>query len=625
MMSQQQLFEQRINQFARARRHLRNAALGYRLAQWAFVAAAAALVLLSGWLPSVVLNLAGFVALAALLLGFLLAYPLRRARRRSVLAEAFDMENLAGTLQSRLVSAWDFVQRDTLTPLMQRVVERARQDLEFPFESRLDHQPRDVARRRCVASLVVVIVVALTPWFGLGRLAANLRTTLLAVREMLFPVEYALQPGAGQHIHLLGERVEVGLRFTRSGYSQVRLVQHVGEQEPSGMDLPVDAGGAARHTLTSDVQAEYDLHFEFGDRKTESMRLVFTLPPSLVNMQTELAYPTYTRLLPRAFEGFQQRLLALAGTRISLGFTFSKDLESATLTWDDGQELPLEILGRFASIQLLHDQPRRGTLQVRDLHGLALEQPLTIDFDVQLDEKPRVLLPRHLREDMPLLEETAKRFSFGARLQDDYGVTRCVLRWQRSTVDNPTAVTETGEIERLVSPPRRTEMVNFEKPFETLSFQPGDRISFQLDVYDNRTPGPQLTRSRRCSFFVFQENLGGLTIKDLGFGSDLAMQGRIPKASRATVVKAPEGRRNTEKVRNEFEANVATSTAAPVVRGEFGQATRDYFRLLSGVALQNEKPTTPAAGESSPPPDDFTVPRPMPPGTPDSPGSDGTP
>ena len=36
------------------------------------------------------------------------------------------------------------------------------------------------------------------------------------------------------------------------------------------------------------------------DRKTEEMTLVFTTPPALVNMQTELVYPSYTRQPPRS-------------------------------------------------------------------------------------------------------------------------------------------------------------------------------------------------------------------------------------------------------------------------------------------------------------------------------------
>jgi hypothetical protein len=252
--------------------------------------------------------------------------------------------------------------------------------------------------------------------------------------------------------------------------------------------------------------------------------------------------------------------------------------------------LPLEAVGRFATISLLHSQERRASLQVQDIHDLALEYPLAIDFALQRDEKPKLFLPKHLQEDMPFLEKAVELFGFGVRIQDDYGVTRCLLKWQKSTVDSPTNVRERGEIGRPISPVRRQAVVNFEKVFAGHNLKPGDKVSFQVEVYDNRAPDKQVTVSRRCSFFIHLEELGGLTIKELGFGTGaLAARGRIPKSMRSTMVREPEGRRGQEKVRNEYEANIVTSTRPPTVRGEHGQATRDYFRLLSTVSYKAEK------------------------------------
>ena len=71
-------------------------------------------------------------------------------------------------------------------------------------------------------------------------------------------------------------------------------------------------------------------------------------------------------------------------------------------------------------------------------------------------------------------------------------------------------------------------------------------------------------------------------------------ESRIAKSTRATAVKAPEGLRSRELVRNEHEATVLTGTRAPTARGEHGRATQDYFRLLSKVPYQDEEsPTSP--------------------------------
>jgi hypothetical protein len=228
-------------------------------------------------------------------------------------------------------------------------------------------------------------------------------------------------------------------------------------------------------------------------------------------------------------------------------------------------------------------------LQVRDRDGFALDAPLVIDFELQIDEKPQLFLPRHLKEEMPMLEAVAKQFGFGAQAQDDYGVTRLVLKWQKGTVDNATTILDRGEVERLISPAQLRTVVSFEKVFATMDLKPGDKVTFVVEASDNRAPDRQVTVSRRCSFFVFQEELGDLAIKELGFGNGDFNRERIAKSTRATAVKEPEGLETKELVKNEFEAKVTSSTRAPTVHSEHGQATRDYFRLLSGVKYQDEE------------------------------------
>jgi hypothetical protein len=582
----------RVERFSRARRGVLNATTGYRLGRFALIAGVFALLLLGGSLPNFAVNALLFAMLGCFLLILATVGCLRYVRFPSHLEEAFHLEKLAGNLNSRIVSAWDFLDRNVVTPLTRAVIERAGDDLQQNHEARLDRSARNLQRKHFLGWLTVFLVLGLTPWFGFGRLAENWSHTWLALEQYLFPIHYTLEPGAGTYVHRLGTPVELGLHFRRPPHSPAKMVVQSGD-ETKEFDVSVAGDGWARHTITSDVEAEQVIHFEFGvsgsPQRTEDVTLVFTSPPALVNMQTELLYPPYTRLLPRSLEGVQQRLLGLPGTRMTLGFTFSKDLASAEIAWDDGQTLPLETTGRFATVSLMHNRARQATLQVRDIHGFTLDVPLVIEFAVQVDEKPQVFLPGHLKEDMPLLEATARLFSFGVQAQDDFGVTRLVLRWQKSTVDAPTSIQERGEVERLISPEQPKVIVNFDKVFANLPFKPGDKVTFQVEAHDNRRPERQTTVSRRCSFFIFQEELAGLMVKELGFGkgAEFARE-RIAKSTRLTAVKEPEGIKTKENVRNEFEANIASPTQSPTVRGEHGQATRDYFRLLSTVKYPDE-------------------------------------
>jgi hypothetical protein len=590
-MSDLQLFTVRLHRFSRARRGLRNAAVGYRLGTWALLAGIAGLLLLSGWLPGAILNLALAAVLVIVLLALALSAGWQWDRFRSALDEAFQLEELAGGLDSRVVSAWDFLASDRLDPLTQAVIRRARQDLEADHEARLDRRDRNRRRRWFLAVLVVLVAVGLTPWFGFGAVAANLQRHWTSLREYLFPVAYQLVPGPGAHHYLVGTPVEVGLFLPEPVHAQVRLIRQSGA-DTQVFDLPLDSDGRARQAITSDIEAEITLHFEFGDRRTDAVTLIFSYPPTLVNMQTELVYPAYTRLVPRSLEGVQPRLIGLPNTRMTLGFTFSQELESATITWDeeDTPPLPLETTGRFATTSLLHTRPRTARLQVVDRHGFGLESEVRIAFEVQEDEKPVVSIPRQLKLDMPLLADGARLFGFGAQAQDDFGIGRVILKWQKSTVDNPNSVQDRGEVERQISPVQPKVLISFEKVFAALDLRPGDKVTFWVEAQDNRVPGPQLAKSPNASFFIYQDALGGLSIKELGFGAGMELgRERIPKSIRATTVKAPEGLKTREGVRNEFQADIISGTRPPTVHGDYRQATQDYFRVLSGAKYLEEE------------------------------------
>ncbi len=583
--------EARLRRFSAARRHVLNATLAYRLGVRAAVAGAVAIPLLSGWITSPYVNALLSLALVVTLLVLAVTGWRRAARFRSVLHEAFAFEALEGDLNSRLVSALDFLQRGLDTPLTQVVVGRATDDLARAAEARLDRAPRNRWRRRFGVVLVPLVLAAANPWCGLSRSIPTVRDAWLAVFDVLFPVRYERLPAGARTVARIGEPVEVGLRFLARAPRVVELVVADGDQTVRTR-LQADAAGRFATNLTRAVETELAVSFAFGARELPPCTVVFTTEPELLNMQAELIYPGYTRMVPRNLEGIQTRLAALAGTRMTLGFTFSKPLRAATIAWEDGETLPLEAVGRFATVSLMHTRGRRATLQVVDQHGWSPRVAPAIEFALQRDEPPRLFVPGHLGEDMPMVGDAVALFGFGVRAEDDFGITRCVLTWRQSTVDNPTQIVREGEIERLVSPVQRRAVTAFETIFEGLALSPGDRISLELAAFDNRAPTPQVTRARPLSFFVHQDDLGGLSLADLGFGGGAsARRGRIARAKRSTTVKEPDAVRTVEQLRVDWDAPIDAPVVAPAVRGEHGQAARDYFRLLSDVAFETEDGT----------------------------------
>jgi hypothetical protein len=504
-------FEQRIRRFGRVRRTLGNAARFYRTGSLALLAGMAALLLLCGWTANPFVNVALALAGAVTLLVLLVRLLLRWERSLPVLVEAFRMEALAGDLYSRLISAVDFLRHEETTPSKEAVIAAAQQDLTRPFESLLNRTERNRWRKWFVLLLVAFVALGAFSPFGFGRAGRTVAVSLVEVRERLFPTRYELFPGPGRTVCRVGTNVVVGIRFTRFGYPEVTMLcTRVGGEGDEREVLRVDAARRAGRTLPAVTEArEYEVRFRFGRRVTAPMHLVFTTPPVIENMQTELTFPAYTRMVPKELEGVVDRITALPGTRVSMGFTFSKPLASAALTYDDGERVPLDVAGRFASISFLHTQERRARLQVEDLHGFALEVPYAVEFSLSADKPPKLIMPPYLKQDMPCPVAALDGFGFGVRAEDDYGVAKCVLHWKKSTVEDRDSVKEKGDVERPLLIPKTLAVVPFEKIFAEQGGKPGDFFSFQVEAFDNRLPKAQSTVSVWFSLFLHGDELGG--------------------------------------------------------------------------------------------------------------------
>lgn len=593
-------YGRRILAFSRVRRRLINAALAYRYGTTMLGMIAALLAAPAVWADAPLLD-AALLATAAILLAALTAgYLWRRVRFRSELSEAFRMEALAGDLNSRLISALDFLESGHDTPLTGVVIEAAGRDLEgVPFEAKLDRTPWKRARRGFLGVLALTLILGATPWFGFDRLWTRAGEAWAAVREIVFRTEWQVTPAPGRYIRQIGETTEVVLQFTRHPPERATAVQdEPGKRTASETRtaLPVASDGTVRVRLRGDTESVRRVVFEFGRRtvRTRPVEIVFTTAPVIEDMQIDLVPPAYTRQPPRELSGVQTRIAGLPGTRVSLGLTFSKSLAAASLRFDaDPEEIPLDIAGRFATIQFVISDSRRARIQVKDMDGFALAQPYTLDIDVLADEPPHIVAPGFLKAEMPIKADALRTFGFGVRAWDDYGVARTVLKWQQSTLDNRDAVRTQGEVERANTPPLATVIPEFPNIFADLKVQPGDFISFRVEATDNRDPNPQTVSTPTFSFFVHQDDLGGGAMgqnEDLMSGAFWGARGRqrLERHRTATEVPLPTDLRSISQWDSDYEANVTSGSRAPTVRGDFGSSVERYFKILSTAVFKED-------------------------------------
>jgi hypothetical protein len=531
-------FEARLGRFGRVRRAVKNGAMAYGTGVLALGVGVGALILLRGWTwsssPFVNAGIDAIpTAIAAILLVWLLARLVRRwERRRNTLSEAFHAEELEGDLNSRLVSAADFLDWPQRTSLTDVVIEKAIRDLERPFENRLDHRARNRVRWQFAGALAIFVLLGLTPWFGFKRVGNTVRLCAANLREFLLPTRFEVFPG--NKVFLIGAKADAGLQFTRFRYPRVTMLTEHAEQDGVTTNiLTVTASGRAAESLQPTVERQYRIRFAFGNRVTEPMLLTFTTSPMIENMQVELVYPRYTRLMPNEIEGVVDRVTAIGGTRVNLGYVFTKPLKSAVLTFEDGtnsMRMPLDVVARFASVSFVHSRESRAQLQVEDIHGFGLDNPQAIEFGLTADNPPKIFPSAFLKQDMPCTIEDLAGFTFGARVEDDFGASRCRVTWQQSTAEDPNREIPGEPVERVFIPPRPTVVATFENIFRDQAQAlmekgpQGNVFKFQIEAFDNREPKPQMTVSLPFSIFIKQQmDVVGLA----GSGMDISGGGRF--------------------------------------------------------------------------------------------------
>ncbi|NQZ67824.1 MAG: hypothetical protein HRT89_07120, partial [Lentisphaeria bacterium] len=221
MTNEKAYFEKRIGRFGRVRRAVANVTHVSAAGVAVLVIGIAALVLLCGWITNPFINIALALLGAVTGIVLLIRFLIRWERDRGTLSEAFHAEALASDLNSRLISAVDFLEQPEPAPLLKSVIEQARMDLDRPFERLLDRKRRNQLCMYFALLLVAFSLLGSTERFAFSRVADTVTMSALSLREALFPTRFELIPGPGEHIYQVGEEVELGIQFTRFAYPEV--------------------------------------------------------------------------------------------------------------------------------------------------------------------------------------------------------------------------------------------------------------------------------------------------------------------------------------------------------------------------------------------------------------------
>jgi hypothetical protein len=172
------------------------------------------------------------------------------------------------------------------------------------------------------------------------------------------------------------------------------------------------------------VVNDLSYHIEFAGESSPIYRVRVFENPELVRTDAQLDYPAYTSIEPKTAEDIRH-VTAVEGTRLSLFFRLNKDVASAKLVDEKGQEVALAPLAApgapvYSAAFTLADS-HRYRVQLVDREGRKNKLSADLGVNVTRNRPPTIAMsqPGHDVRVSPVEELRLK-----SQVSDDFGVVR---------------------------------------------------------------------------------------------------------------------------------------------------------------------------------------------------------
>jgi hypothetical protein len=421
--------------------------------------------------------------------------------------------DLVAALQFETTTAADWGSTQLETAVIDRVAARQRN---LDVMAAVPRQPLARRLKVLLATVVVWILVGvLAPehlWIFVQRLAFSSRhypsqTRLLEITVNGKSVDLSASDAAAVHVPC-GQtvRFEVTVAGSQPSAGRLELTTQAAlhpanvplQLVPGGDDAPAQARYQGEYVGLAQ-SAHYQIYL--GDAYTDPLALSVT-PLPVVEVDATVVPPVYARRSTedgktKQYHGNRQ-IAVLTGSEVRLTLNSDRPLKVAEITIaktvypmhqadtrNDGPEVwTLATAGTpLASVasELAYE------IQVHDLEGQALDQPLQGTIAIEPDQPPGITASS---KSTLVLPTASPSISYNA--SDDHALGCVWLTWEATSGDaSETAEKREGRVEVCRFPPEespRTREGDFVLPLRSLPLKPGDTLKVTFHVSDYRGP-----------------------------------------------------------------------------------------------------------------------------------------
>ena len=363
------------------------------------------------------------------------------------------------------------------------------------FLQSVDRSPVRQSRKIFLLSALIVLVPAAFSPTSVGdafyRLAHFTRDFVPESR-----VRFDISPGNKEVIK--GQNVSVVVRVYTTNLPAPRSVLYLRwrpleQTKFEEQRLVADSSEIFVTTLAA-LRASTEYYAEFANEESDRFLLTVVDRPVIRSLRVRLDYPPYSRLAAQINDDFVGDVSALAGTRITVEGTASKQLQRGRILFAADSSLPLTVRGEMFSARFPLMSETQYTIELTDQENLTNADPVPYPLKVIPDEPPTITI---LQPESVVDIAGATSIPVLLQLKDDFGFSALHLGY-RIAQSRYEAVTDDYRFLDIPLPKttRATEDVSYAWDIAPLHLAPEDVVEYFAEVFDNdAVRGPKSART----------------------------------------------------------------------------------------------------------------------------------
>jgi hypothetical protein len=248
------------------------------------------------------------------------------------------------------------------------------------------------------------------------------------------------------------------------------------------------------HYTFSNIQATTEFQLGAAGFLSKPYELTVLPKPSLLQFQLQLVYPSYINK-PNESLSNTGDLQVPQGTKISWVFN-TKNTDELRLEFADSLAFPQQ--NNKDQFSFTRPFLRSNHYTIKALNHLVPEASDSVNYTIHVvaDQYPGIEVSEKADSLHP------KQIYFSGQIKDDYGFSRLNFHFKKLGTDSNGKATETrGEFPVALQKGQISQPYFYFFDAGTYDLQPGDKIEYYFEVYDNDgVNGPKATRTQLMVF-----------------------------------------------------------------------------------------------------------------------------